>query len=445
MLDEENDKRIKEAADHYHPEYDETAWEKMEQLLDEHLPVEKERKRIFFLLPLVLLVGSLLLLIGLYNWKNNKTASPPAEVSKNKIENPIVTNEPKVEKKVTTGISLENKNKGVTITTNEKTPIEKNNTWPVQVKSINSKPVFSSVNNKNENTIASSDDDLRKNEMKQTIEKTNNTSAINHDEVSKNTTSENKSTVITPAEKENTVDVEKSSPKKEITEETSMAKNEKVAVKNEPKKTKKPSHGFANNFGVSVSAGPDISAVHANKIGKLTLAYGAGLSYDISKKFSLRTGFYLSKKIYSVSPDDYQLPSGSLGNYDYLENVGANCKVYEIPLKLNYNFGKIKNHSWFVSSGLSSYLMKKETYDYYYKTPSGVMYDKDWSVRNKNKHFFSVLDISGGYQYSLNKQFSIIAEPYINIPLTGIGAGKVKLNSGGILFTIKAKPFLKSH
>lgn len=444
MLDEENDKRIKEAADHYHPEYDETAWQKMEQLLDEHLPVEKERKRIFFLIPSLLFVGCLLLLIGLYNWKNNKPTTSQKQLSKNKIENAIVPDESKDAKKSTAPISLESKKNAVTITTNEKKAIEKNNINPVQVKSINNKPVFSSVKNKNQNTIAASDDDFPKNEMKQTTEKTNNTSAINHDDVSKNTTIENKS-VITPREKENRVDVEKSFPKKEITKETSMSKNEKVAGKNEPGKTKKLSHGFANNFGVSVSAGPDISGVQANKIGKLTLAYGAGFSYAINKKFSMRTGFYLSKKIYSVSPNDYRLPPGSSGNYEYLENIDANCNVYEIPLKLDYSFEKIKNHSWFVSTGLSSYLMKKETYDYYYKTPAGVIYNKDWSISNKNKHFFSVLDISGGYQYSLNKQFSIIAEPYINIPLTGIGAGKVKLNSGGILFTIKAKPFLKSH
>ena len=28
MLGDEDDKRIKEAADHYHPEYDDSAWEK---------------------------------------------------------------------------------------------------------------------------------------------------------------------------------------------------------------------------------------------------------------------------------------------------------------------------------------------------------------------------------------------------------------------------------
>ncbi len=79
----------------------------------------------------------------------------------------------------------------------------------------------------------------------------------------------------------------------------------------------------------------------------------------------------------------------------------------------------------------------------FYKTPAGQTYNKDWSNSNQNKHFFSVLDLSVGYQYLMNKQFSLAAQPYVDLPLTGIGAGKVKLNSAGILFTIKAKPFLK--
>ena len=53
MLDEENDKSIKEAADQYHPGYDESAWAKMEQMLDEHLPQKKKNTRIVFLLPLL--------------------------------------------------------------------------------------------------------------------------------------------------------------------------------------------------------------------------------------------------------------------------------------------------------------------------------------------------------------------------------------------------------
>jgi len=87
--------------------------------------------------------------------------------------------------------------------------------------------------------------------------------------------------------------------------------------------------------------------------------------------------------------------------------------------------------------------MKKESYDYYYKYPSGYVDTKSWSISNKNQHYFAILDISAGYQYNFNKRVSLISEPYLKIPMVGVGAGKVKLNSGGILFTLSVKPFYK--
>ena len=57
MQSDDFDKKIKEAAEHHHPAYEEKAWEQMEKLLDKHLPVKKEdRRRIIFLL-LFLLLG----------------------------------------------------------------------------------------------------------------------------------------------------------------------------------------------------------------------------------------------------------------------------------------------------------------------------------------------------------------------------------------------------
>ena len=38
MQFEEFDKKIKEAAEHHHPAYDEQAWGKMNKLLDKHMP-----------------------------------------------------------------------------------------------------------------------------------------------------------------------------------------------------------------------------------------------------------------------------------------------------------------------------------------------------------------------------------------------------------------------
>ena len=51
MQSEDFDKKIKEAAEHHHPAYDEKAWDKMEKKLDKHMPTEKDdRRRVFFFL-----------------------------------------------------------------------------------------------------------------------------------------------------------------------------------------------------------------------------------------------------------------------------------------------------------------------------------------------------------------------------------------------------------
>ena len=85
--------------------------------------------------------------------------------------------------------------------------------------------------------------------------------------------------------------------------------------------------------------------------------------------------------------------------------------------------------------------MKRETYNYISKFPSGQTTNKQVTYNNKNKHYFSVLTLSGGYQRNLGKSVSIAAEPYVKIPVDGLGFGKMKLNSAGILFSLQVKPF----
>lgn len=434
MLDDKNDKRIKEAADHYHPEYDVKAWQKMEQLLDKQLPVEKDRRPVLLLITLILFMGYFLFLF-LYHLKKNTTEAPQTIVLKNKAEKAVESNSVDVSKKTKPQDTLGSNINLVTIT--KANSIEKNNRNSIEEKSEKAEPIKSSVTKQKQNPLSALENNLP------SIQDTNKREEITPGNSSNSNTIEANKINTPSVPKQNETGEEKPSRQTKTNAVTNNEKTGKQLPGNNPEKIRKSNAGFADNFGINVSAGPDVSDVYHNTIGKLTIAYGAGLSYNISKKLSIRTGFYSSKKIYSVAGDDYKIPPGSIGNYQYLENVEANCKVYEIPVKLGYSFGKIKNHSWFVSTGLSSYLMKKESYDYYYKTPTGQIYNKDWSISNKNRHFFSVLDISGGYQYSFSSQFSLIAEPYVNLPLTGIGAGKVKLNSGGILFTIQAKPFLK--
>jgi len=432
MLDDENDKRIKEAAEHYHPGYDDKAWEKMEQLLDEHLPQKKERKKIFFILPSLLLVGILVFFMVMNNQKSGSSniagnLSLKNNTEKSLSEKPVLNSKEKASSSSTRPVkpsSDENKIGHRSVVVSQKS------------KSVSTSSIDA---NKEQTPFYDSNSVIKENDVKQlTVSKTNNvdekTEATSSVELKVETANKNDST---------TRFTNINNSKIKVADQNIVTETEKEKTTPAIKKSKKTSSGFPNNFGVSISAGPDISGVQANKIGRLTAIFGAGLNYSVSKNFSIRSGFYISKKIYSVDGNDYDLQGGNTG-YASLQNVEANCTVYEIPLKIDYNFKKLKNHNWFVSTGLSSYLMKKENYDYYYKTPAGQLYNKDYTINNKNKHFFSVLSLSAGYQYYLNNQFSIAAEPYINLPLKGVGEGKVKLNSGGILMTLKMKPFLKN-
>src|SRR5215469_8117098 len=76
MLFEDFDKKIKEAAEQHHPAYDEKAWDKMEKLLDEHLPQPKDnRRRIILFFLLFLLVGGGMYLTIAHPWSKNSQSS----------------------------------------------------------------------------------------------------------------------------------------------------------------------------------------------------------------------------------------------------------------------------------------------------------------------------------------------------------------------------------
>ncbi|MES1217560.1 MAG: hypothetical protein ABUT20_18770, partial [Bacteroidota bacterium] len=204
---------------------------------------------------------------------------------------------------------------------------------------------------------------------------------------------------------------------------------------------KKTQAAKRNSFFVSLSAVPDVSAAGKDNAGKLQLGIGAGIGYTFHDKLTLRTGFYTSRKVYSASPDEYHPPAAFWTYYPDLEKVDADCKVYEIPLLLSYNFGNSIKHKWIGTAGLSSYLMKEEIYNYTYKNAVGQYRYTSKTFYDQNKHYFSVLTLSAGYQRQIDNTIFFAVEPYMKIPLAGVGYGKVKLNSLGVQLSIAAKLF----
>ena len=461
MQSEKFDDKIRQAADQHHPNYDEKAWTKMEKLLDKELPQKKDRRRIIFFLLFFLLLGGGMWMFISKPWQQEETAS----TKKNLQNNSSVVDKRKVPGEIQTenvSNDKEQNNKPATEPTNKNTlpndiDINNSNIVKKEDRAINARkniPVASNSNRSESSSVKSkvktkrsaiSDQDQFDMTVsdpakgKKTNRPTDNRTspAVNntHDteikaEAGKKQTDEPADTKAVSKNKVTEIKAEeKSEPPKDTDEKTVT---QKAKGNNKNKKS--------NSFFFSFSAGPDVSYIGLDNPGRLKLLAGAGIGYSIKNKLTIRTGFYTATKVYTASKYDYKptVPPPPT----YLEKIDANCRVYEIPLSLAYNFGKSEKQNTFVSAGLSSFIMKKETYDYVYLYPSNPNpYIYTHKEDNKYKHYFSVLTLSGGYQRRINKVLSLSAEPYIKLPLGGVGYGKVKLKSAGILFSANIKPF----
>ncbi|MGG9964273.1 hypothetical protein [Ferruginibacter sp. SUN106] len=464
MPDEEIDKVVRDAANQHHPPYDDEAWGKMEVLLDKHLPQKKDRKKPVLFWLVFLLLGSAVFFAIKNSDKNNTAATATATQEKKSGGTADATASTAATQgnknpadKATPGNTIANQQPNAipvaatTVITNTtvKNNLEKKITQ-VQVDDNNNQEQYvaakkngynqkgrSSIRVKKPGAVAG-DDDLQTQKEKDELvkEKADEPAQLpatvkNDDIINKdvNTTADKKDIVITKAD---------TASKAKPEAEKNVADEKTKTATNVTKKNKK---SFTDKIAVTVSAGGDLSFIELSNAGKLKPAYGAGLSYAIGKHIVVSSGFYVSKKIYSATP--YQYKFSGYGAPPNLKEIGADCKVFEIPVSVYYSSRQVKNHNWLAGAGLSSLLMKSESYDYRYQTPTGQAYNYKKTITNENKHYFSVLTISGGYQYKLNNRLSFIAEPYIKIPLKGIGLGEIKLNSTGLLITAAIKPFAK--
>ena len=167
---------------------------------------------------------------------------------------------------------------------------------------------------------------------------------------------------------------------------------------------------------------------------------GVLINYQLNRRLQLRTGFLTSRKVYQAGEGDYHPPKIFWNYVSKLEHVDANCLIYEIPLLLQYRLGKQANSPWALSAGLSSLLMKKESYDYDFIDLAGQDRYMTGEYENYSNHFFSTFHLSGSYRLSLSKRWNLGVEPYVKLPLSGVGYGKVRLYSAGIMLSATIHP-----
>ena len=216
---------------------------------------------------------------------------------------------------------------------------------------------------------------------------------------------------------------DKTEPSKQTSQDSSVAKKK---TNTDSKQSKGLYVGFV--------AGPDISSVDFQAVKHPGYSLGATLGYRFNKRLAVETGFLYDKKYYYSDGSHFKNQPAMVSIID----VDGNCDMFEIPLTLRYDFSFKKSGNFFVKGGFSSYLMRKQTYSG--NSHNGYLgYDTAWGPKSNyptENYFLSIVQLSGGYEFSISGKTKIQIEPYVKIPLRGIGTGSMPISSAGIYFGI---------
>ncbi|WP_426671176.1 outer membrane beta-barrel protein [Mucilaginibacter sp. McL0603] len=188
--------------------------------------------------------------------------------------------------------------------------------------------------------------------------------------------------------------------------------------------------GSHPQYAVSIWASSDLNGVNsAFQQSKVGGNFGAAFSVTFAQKWTLSTGATYDIKPYLTNFDNYNT------NYQFKNpptTVNADCRMLEIPLLVNYRVYSQNANRISVGTGLSSYFMLREDYQFNYADPYNATGPTHYTVINKNQNILSVLNLNATYAHQINSKMGVILQPYLKIPLTDVGASQVRLRSSGI-------------
>lgn len=190
--------------------------------------------------------------------------------------------------------------------------------------------------------------------------------------------------------------------------------------------------GVPHSWQVSLTAGPGLGIVKGRASGGAGSTIGILLQYRFAKRWSVESGVLLTDLKYSAAPADYD-PPGGYGSS--LQHIRASCNIIDVPLNIRFDALQSPHSNAFISAGLSSFWMKKEDYQFTYKVNNNLE-TRQWSIGNQNRHLMSIANLSAGYEYRWNR-LALQGGPYLKLPLSGIGYGRVKATGAGVLVAVK--------
>jgi hypothetical protein len=203
----------------------------------------------------------------------------------------------------------------------------------------------------------------------------------------------------------------------------------------EPEKIKKPKTGKTKRpilLAISAIASSDLNGAGSLGQSKVGNNIGALLNVSISKKLTIQTGLIYSNKPYQGNFNSYISAYGSnpYATKYVPTSINVVCKMFDLPLNIDYRLFENEHNVLSFGTGLSSYFMLHENYQYNFEP---VQYAaKNYEVPDSKTYLFSILNLNATYERKLNQRIGVMVQPYYKLPLKDIGYGSVKLHSVGL-------------
>ena len=189
----------------------------------------------------------------------------------------------------------------------------------------------------------------------------------------------------------------------------------------------------ANGLTVTASGGAILGQAGSDAFDELRPRFGLEAEYRLGRKFAFGAGAFYNTVCYLTKEENYNPKEGFWSPNQGVtpEMVRGECRVLEVPLSVKYYLNGSANNGVYLATGATTYVLLREHYNYFYAENNPNLKQK-WTEEMTNRHYLGMGHFNLGYQHKLNRKHALKVEGFVQLPLTGIGHGDVRLFTTGL-------------
>lgn len=215
-----------------------------------------------------------------------------------------------------------------------------------------------------------------------------------------------------------------------LIEEPALSSASEVFAAGSPKLTKNRSQKFAPSVYYGGVLGIEMSSVSLQGMNRTTFNGGLSLGLQVNKRIALESAVILSQKKYYSEGKYFKPKAGSMPSNMVIRSLTSSINVIELPISVKYDFTR-KFNGFYSKLGLSSFILTKENNNYKVLVAGQEQQIKSLYQTN-HSYFASSVRIAVGFQKQYSKNLKLRLEPYLQIPVKGMGVGSMSVTSAGL-------------